>query len=476
MLLVVADMLFCIGAEAGTVRFAGADLMRVGVGGTEYVELAGVVAAAGGRWWSVAGSFVAVVPGRSGENVEWVFWADSLSAHIAGAIVRLVEPCREREGRLFVPLSALGLLSGSRPEGIVRSLRAWCQAETVFMEVAVESSGSQAGGSVVTRQEQVSSLEFRVTLAARPDSGLARGLASFTAQTRGLVRRVDIDTSGSTVLNFCFERPMRVEENSARAAVTGFGWKAWPRPSREIKRVVLDPGHGGADPGAVSRRGTLEKTVVLDVARRVKKKLERAGLEVVLTRSSDASVSLAERTRLGNGQRAMTPERNAGDDLFVSIHANASPNRGACGFETYFLSEAKTDWERAVAARENAAFDLTVAGDGNSADDVGLILADLAQNEFLWESSELAARIQEATAPQARVMDRGVRQAGFYVLRNTFMPAVLVECGFLSNQSEDKLLRTEAHRERLAEGISRGILAFVQTYRTGKQTGADRGR
>jgi len=135
----------------------------------------------------------------------------------------------------------------------------------------------------------------------------------------------------------------------------------------------------------------------MDVARRLKKKLEKQGFEVILARDTDKFVSLADRSRCANSRKV---------DLFVSIHANAAPNRAACGLETYFLSEAKTDWERAVAARENASFENEDSGNGlNAAGDVGLILADLAQNEFLFESSELAARIQEATVPHARIKD-----------------------------------------------------------------------
>jgi len=202
------------------------------------------------------------------------------------------------------------------------------------------------------------------------------------------------------------------------------------------------------------------------LARRLKKKLDRQGFEVILTRDSDEFVSLADRSKTGNGSKA---------DLFISIHANASPNRAACGLETYFLSDAKTDWERAVAARENAALEVDEPGAGPSAGgDVGLILADLAQNEYLIESSELAACVQEKTVPWARIKDRGVRQANFYVLRNNFMPAVLVEVGFLSNSSEEKLLRQSDHRERLAEGICRGITEFARLYRP-KTNGATSG-
>ncbi|MEO0086175.1 MAG: N-acetylmuramoyl-L-alanine amidase [candidate division WOR-3 bacterium] len=450
------------------VLFAGAELPCLRLGNKELVSLADVVRALNGKWWSVDRRFIAVLPGPDKETREWVFQADSLSAHIAGSRVHLPEPCIELGGRLFVPLSALPLLSGS-DSLVVASVQAWCRAETVIVEVV--TTGDRTKRQAAVHGEQVSSLEYRVTLAARPDSGLVQRLVQVPAQANGLIRRVAVDTSSSTVLTFIFDRSVNVRtfELTRPADQPGFKFAAWPRPGRKITRVILDPGHGGTDPGAVSSRGTLEKTVVLDIAGRLKKKLERAGFEVVTTRDGDAFVSLAQRSRLGNGvnkgqETKDTSRREAAGSVFVSVHANASPNRSACGFETYFLSEARTDWERAVAARENAAFDLTMAGDTGPGDDVGLILADLAQNEFLWESSELAARIQEATVVHARVLDRGVRQAGFYVLRNTFMPAVLVECGFLSNRSEDKLLRTEAHRERLAEGIARGIIAFARRY------------
>jgi N-acetylmuramoyl-L-alanine amidase len=218
---------------------------------------------------------------------------------------------------------------------------------------------------------------------------------------------------------------------------------------------VLDPGHGGEDPGAIGVTGTQEKIVVLDVAMRLKARLEADGFEVLLTRSCDTLVPLSDRSKIANTKRA---------DLFVSIHANAAPNRQACGLETYFLSESKTDWERTVAARENAALEFETTDAARMTDELELILTDLAQNEFLYESSELAAKIQEMTLPLARVNNRGVRQANFYVLRNNYMPAVLVECGFLTNRSEEKLLNDSKHRDRLAEGIAKGIVEFTKEY------------
>jgi len=278
-----------------------------------------------------------------------------------------------------------------------------------------------------------------------------------------MLKTVTLDSGSGASLGFVFRQPAaeRLTVLPDRVEL-----RVWPRPDRAIKRLVLDPGHGGEDPGALGRNGTREKVVAMDVALRLKKKLEKQGFEVILARDTDKFVSLAERSKCGNNRKA---------DLFISIHANSSANRAACGLETYFLSEAKTDWERVVAARENAAFDTGESSAGLSADgDVGLILADLAQNEYLLESSELAARIQETTVPYARIKDRGVKQANFYVLRNGFMPAVLIECGFLSNKSEEKLLRQPEHRERLAEGICRGIVEFAKLHgpkADGSQTG-----
>jgi N-acetylmuramoyl-L-alanine amidase len=231
--------------------------------------------------------------------------------------------------------------------------------------------------------------------------------------------------------------------------------KAWPRPDRKVQRIVLDPGHGGKDPGAVGRQGTMEKTIVFDVTRRVKHRLEEHGFDVLLTRTRDEYVPLGSRSEMANEYKA---------DVFVSIHANAAENRDACGFETFFLSVAKTDWERAVAARENAVLEYEMPDTVKFEDELELILADLAQNEFLTESSELAACIQEHAVPCARVKDRGVKQANFFVLRNNYMPAVLVECGFISNKSEEKLLLTPKHRERIASGVADGIIEFIRQY------------
>jgi N-acetylmuramoyl-L-alanine amidase len=222
----------------------------------------------------------------------------------------------------------------------------------------------------------------------------------------------------------------------------------------EFDCVVLDPGHGGRDPGAVGYSGTYEKDRTLEVALLVKDllKLRYPDLRVVMTRDDDSYVSLGERTRIANRERA---------DLFVSIHCNASTNRSAQGFETYFLSRARTDDARAVAALENRAARYDEESPVSSDDPLSFLLADIAQRIYLNHSSQLAATVQKKLARMAIGQpDRGVKQAGFYVLRGAFMPAVLVELAFISNSEEELLLQTLDYRYRAAEAIVAAIMEF----------------
>lgn len=228
---------------------------------------------------------------------------------------------------------------------------------------------------------------------------------------------------------------------------------------RKINRIVIDPGHGGKDPGAIGPSGLYEKDVNLQVSKLLKKFLEdRLGVEVIMTREDDSFVPLAERARIANESSA---------DLFISIHCNAAPRwkKNSGGVETYFLSVAKTDEARAVEARENASirFELDENG-GYNLDDVSLILWDLAQNEFLEESERLAENVQEGLAKSIPIENRGISQAGFFVLNGVYMPSILVECAFISNKKEERLLKNRSFQRKLAEGIFRGVVAFKREY------------
>ena len=211
--------------------------------------------------------------------------------------------------------------------------------------------------------------------------------------------------------------------------------------------VVIDPGHGGADLGARGPGGELEKDVALAVSRKVAALLKKRGARVLLTRSKDVFVPLAERTDLANRAHA---------DLFVSIHANSAPDRAIVGTETYFLSlDASDDEAMRVAVAENDVF--TQAGTADDGRDVvGAILGDLIRTEHLRESSELAASIQRRLA-ELPGPSRGVKQAPFVVLTGVNMPAALVEIGFVSNPKEAARLRQRDRQDAIAQALAAAI-------------------
>ena len=219
--------------------------------------------------------------------------------------------------------------------------------------------------------------------------------------------------------------------------------------------VVVDAGHGGDDDGAQGRAGLVEKTVVLDVAKRVERRLRAEGLEVVMTRDSDRFVPLEGRTELANA---------AGADLFISIHANASSYKGARGIETFFASPEATDQAALELARaENLAFGKDVQPPA-AGDPLLAILGDMAATEQLTLSQEFARLTQHRIATAEAARSRGVKQAPFVVLMGVRMPAVLVEIGFLSHPADEEALGDEDERERLAKGIAEAVAAYRARY------------
>jgi len=222
-----------------------------------------------------------------------------------------------------------------------------------------------------------------------------------------------------------------------------------------LRTVVIDAGHGGHDSGATGPGGLMEKDVVLDVARRVARLVEsRLGIKVLLSRDGDYFVPLRDRTSFANRERA---------DLFVSIHANAHREASSAGVETYFLSSEATDGAaRQVAAAENAVVQLerTTTSPGSRRDIVKTILWDLAQSEYQLESSRLAEIVLDSMTQALHIANRGVKQAGFYVLGGAAMPAVLIEIGFVTNPSEEKRLRDTRYRDEIARAIFAGIAEY----------------
>lgn len=224
-------------------------------------------------------------------------------------------------------------------------------------------------------------------------------------------------------------------------------------PRRAVtKRIILDPGHGGFDSGAVNGHGLLEKDVTLDIARRVKATLERnSSIAVHLTREEDVFVPLARRTAYANKKQG---------DAFVSLHLNASPSHSARGLETYYLDTTDDEASRLLAERENGVVP------GGEVDDLTFILSDLIQSGKLEESVELSHALQGAVYQASRPVYReakshGVKKGPFFVLVGAHMPCTLIELFFIDNPHDGAKLATEPFRSIVSEGLAQGLTRFA---------------
>jgi len=219
-----------------------------------------------------------------------------------------------------------------------------------------------------------------------------------------------------------------------------------------VRKIVIDPGHGGKDPGCYFSSRLKEKHTVLELAKILAKKLEdKLGCEAVLTREKDIFLPLEKRTAFANMQKA---------DLFISLHINAHKQPEVYGLETYFLNMATDERAVMVAARENATSEKNIS-------DLQTILNDLMLNTKISESSKLAYDVQNAMVDRTRkaygsAKDLGVKQAPFYVLIGAEMPAILVEVGFITNPKERKRLTTKAYLDNIAEGIASGVEGYMK--------------
>jgi len=240
----------------------------------------------------------------------------------------------------------------------------------------------------------------------------------------------------------------------ARSMKRGDPSLASAQPSAVGSIICIDPGHGGHDPGAIGPTGLEEKTVVLQVAKELRQLLqyEMPQYRVVLTREQDIFVPLTERARIANAQQAQ---------VFISIHANSSPNPEASGIETWYLSFAASARAKKIAARENMMSETQLST-------LELILRDMHETDRINQSAVLALSTQQALAEHLAtqypgVIRRGVEGAPFAVLHRTTMPSVLVETAFISNPHEEARLRTPQYQRALAQGILRGLRQFLQT-------------
>ncbi len=239
-----------------------------------------------------------------------------------------------------------------------------------------------------------------------------------------------------------------------------------PTRSRRSQRrlVVVDAGHGGPDNGMTGPIGDgpriVEKNITLSVAQMLAQELRGSGVDVLMTRTTDTLIALSDRGRIANSNHG---------DLFVSVHVNASGTRSAAGarergYETYFLAEAKSEDALRVEHMENEAVKFETGANAPKGDPLSFIINDMAQNEHLRESNDLAETIQDGFRHFHPGHDRGVQQANFAVLRGSYMPAVLVEIGFGTNPLEAAYLLDPDNQHTIAGSIAKGVMAYLDHY------------
>ncbi len=378
-------------------------------------------------------------------------------------------------------LSSPRIAPGAKP-ATVREVRHWSASD--YTRVVIDTAGPVSFKKGYLPANKAKHLPERVYLDLKParigknlknnisiQDGLLKGVrvAQFNRSTVRVV--LDLRKTHKTKI-FYLEDPFRV-------VVDAFGENYFQRPSCPpqssktykktrgqlkgndislaqqlglcVQRVVIDAGHGGKDPGAIGPTGLKEKDVVLKISKKVASRLKKElGCQVILTRKKDRFLPLTQRTAIANAKKA---------DLFVSIHANAAPNRRASGVETYFLNFALDKEAMRVAARENATSTKSIG-------DLKNILNDIMKNAKVDESSRLAGYVQREVVKNLRkkysnVKSKGVKQAPFFVLIGARMPSILVEVSFISNRKEEERLKSNRYLDRVAEGIVNGIKSYI---------------
>lgn len=333
--------------------------------------------------------------------------------------------------------------------------------------LVIDLPGSLAGAGVMETQDVADGL-LRQIRTGRPEPGLLRVVLDLQSYKKYEIFpladpfRIIIDITGEGKATVDKSAPLpppvdRIAQLVEQAPVEAPLKLSLPVAAKEgsKRRIVIDAGHGGKDPGAIGPSGLMEKHVVLALAKTLGKRVEEdLGWEVIYTRKDDTYLPLEERTAIAN---------EAGADLFISLHVNANTKETAHGIETYYLNFSKNEQAAAVAARENG-ISLQQVGD------LELILLDLMAHSKINESSRLAGEIQRSLIDGLagsfdQIRDLGVRQGPFYVLLGATMPSVLVESAFISNKVEESRLTDRRYQEQTAEAILRGVRNYAAAHK-----------
>ncbi len=432
------------------------------------VALAPVAEALGGKLGPGEGGSYLLTIG----DTQVVLAAGSPVVTVGSDIVSLSQPVTPGGGGVMVPLDLLrksfGDLAGWSIDWLPEAGRlAIAKRQARLVPVAVDVVHLQGTTTVVLQfpavpRYKIEQLPGRIEVRMLGDR-IAASMPS--ALDDPLVEGVDPSPDrlvirllrGATADSYTLENPFRIvfdvhQPGLATGPVAGAGGGLAPAIDRPgIRTIVIDPGHGGTETGAIGPSGVQEKELTLVLARALAGQLaERLGVRTELTRTSDSVISHDARTALANQNKA---------DLFISVHLNSSLGTGAHGAETYFLANRATDPRAASSANvENGPGGAgSELADPAALQDLQLMLWDLAQSRYLEQSQRLANMIQGELNQALDLKDRGVKQAPFRVLVGAAMPAVLVELGFISNPDEEKKLQDAGYRAQLVDALVRAV-------------------
>jgi N-acetylmuramoyl-L-alanine amidase len=390
------------------------------------------------------------------------------SVRVSGDLLTKVRVAQNQSGTVRVVLDVNGV------KDYAASLLQ--KPSRLVIELYGEPSPAKPGTIETAKSSKTEIAKPIAEVAARSPAGASPELIPPSPPTAKPVTSKEVDSAGTnpaplatgaktmpapvkTLRTTSTKNPSTGKPDLVQPAVT-------PQPTRDgqstltralglkIGRIVIDAGHGGHDTGTIGPTGLMEKDLCLDIALRLGKIIQQKlpGADIVFTRSDDTFIPLEERTHIANEARA---------DLFISIHANSSPDHGARGVETYYLNLKGSAEAMEVAARENAVSQENIH-------DLQDVVKRIAQTEKIDESRELAEDIQDSLSKKIQktvkpVKNRGVRKAPFVVLIGADMPSILTEISFLSNASDEQLLKKPEHRQRIAEGVYQGVANYLES-------------
>lgn len=435
--------------NAGTITFAGKQMTTVVFSGRESVTLAEFASKTGSRYSWVPDKKKAVIDYNSH---SYVLTADNRTVVVDNnAGIHLPEPVGWDGTNLYIPVSVLSRLFNVSPSHLNPPQDV--KIEKIYLSGADPTSIQIVASGPISCdviENSASSVTLKIPVGSKIKSVPPSGLVS-AAVLRNNENKTTIELKLSKNCNVSSKGiPNGVEIIFASQAAT----QVKPAAASQKLTIVIDPGHGGKDPGAIGTKGTKEAAMNLDVATRLKTLLEAQGHTVILTRTTDTYVSLDGRTKFANQKKA---------DLFISIHFNANNSSTINGFETYFLGMHRLEYAKNVALAENAALKYDIEHKAYNPDAVlNDIIGSLLTNTFQKQSETLAGFIQEKSSAATSFSNRGINQAGFYVLKGCSMPSVLVECGFLTNPTEEAKIRQPDYRQKIAQGIAGGVSEYVK--------------